>query len=47
MANPRVMVKFQTDRMRIDRENFEYYNEQTKQTSQRETKNVDLTANSQ
>ena len=33
MANPRVMVKFQTDRMRIDGENYEYH-EQTKQTSQ-------------
>ena len=46
VANPRVMVKFKTDRMRIDGENYAY-REQTKQTSQRETKNVDLTANSQ
>ena len=41
--NPRVMVKSQTDRMRIDGENYAY-NEQTKQTSQCETKKVDLTA---
>ena len=43
VANPRVMVKFQTDRMRIDGEKYAY-NEQTKQTSQCETKKVDLAA---
>jgi hypothetical protein len=38
-----VVLKFQTDRMRIKREYYEYH-EQTKQTSQlgSETKNVDL-----
>ena len=43
VANPRVMVQFHTDRMRIDGENYEYH-EQTKQMSQRETKYVDLSA---
>ena len=41
------MIKYQTDRMKINGENYEYH-EQTKQTSQRETKkNIDLTASSQ
>ena len=38
---PHIVVKFQTDPMRIERENYEYH-EQTKLTAQRETKNVDL-----
>ena len=32
VVNPRVMAKLQTDRMRIDGENYEYH-EQTKQMS--------------
>ena len=45
MANPRVMVKFQTDRTRIDGEKHEY-REQTKQTSQL-TISLQIIANSE